>query len=180
MNRIDAELVSVEANDTSTNEKYKVRGIEMYDSEQDTRKHISKVWGLGEDVIKVLDFNLTNHDDSKLNSPEKETFDKMTPLLAGCTYGSEEYNGYLKEMEVALDHHYEFNSHHPEHWKHGVQGMSLMNILEMLIDWKAATLRHDDGDIMKSIDINQKRFHYSDELKQILINTVKEMEWENR
>jgi hypothetical protein len=42
----------------------------------------------------------------------------------------------------------------------------------MLCDWKAATLRHDDGDIRRSIEINQERFGYSDELKQILINTL--------
>ena len=45
----------------------------------------------------------------------------------------------------------------------------------MMADWKAASLRHSDGDIYKSIEINQKRFGYSDELKQIFINTVKEI-----
>jgi hypothetical protein len=43
------------------------------------------------------------------------------------------------------------------------------------MDWKAATLRHADGDILKSIEINQKRFGYSDDLKEIFKNTVKEM-----
>lgn len=45
-------------------------------------------------------------------------------------------------------------------------------ICEMIADWMAACKRHADGDIMKSIEINQKRFGYSDELKEILINTV--------
>ena len=57
----------------------------------------------------------------------------------------------------------------------GILGMSLLGIIEMLCDWKAATLRHNDGDIRKSIDINQKRFGYSDEIKAILVNTVNEM-----
>lgn len=51
--------------------------------------------------------------------------------------------------------------------------MNLVDIIEMLCDWKAATLRHADGDIYKSIEINQKRFGYSDELKSIFINTIK-------
>jgi hypothetical protein len=34
------------------------------------------------------------------------------------------------------------------------------------------TMRHNDGDIWRSIEINQKRFGYSDELKAILQNTV--------
>jgi hypothetical protein len=33
-------------------------------------------------------------------------------------------------------------------------------------------LRHETGCIYKSIEINQKRFGYSDELKQIFINTA--------
>ena len=57
----------------------------------------------------------------------------------------------------------------------GIYGMSLLDILEMLIDWKSATLRHEDGNILKSIEINQKRFGYSNELKTILLNTVKEL-----
>jgi len=54
----------------------------------------------------------------------------------------------------------------------GLHGMSLLGLTEMLCDWKAATLRHNDGDIRKSIEINQKRFGYSDELKAILLNTL--------
>ena len=75
-------------------------------------------------------------------------------------------------MKPALDHHYAVNSHHPEFYADGIRGMSLLDITEMLCDWKAAALRHADGNILKSIEINQKRFGYSDELKQILFNTV--------
>jgi hypothetical protein len=45
----------------------------------------------------------------------------------------------------------------------------------MLCDWRAAALRHADGDIWKSIEINQKRFGYSDELKEIFKNTLVEI-----
>jgi hypothetical protein len=57
----------------------------------------------------------------------------------------------------------------------GLHGMSLLDLIEMLCDWKAATLRHNDGSILRSIDINQKRFGYGDELRQILLNTVREL-----
>ena len=53
--------------------------------------------------------------------------------------------------------------------------MSLLDLLEMICDWKAATARHNDGDILKSIEINQKRFGYDDNLKKILLNTAKEL-----
>ena len=60
----------------------------------------------------------------------------------------------------------------------GINGMCLIDLLEMLCDWKAATLRHKDGDLRRSIDINQKRFGYSDEMKAILHNTAQRMAME--
>jgi hypothetical protein len=56
--------------------------------------------------------------------------------------------------------------------KHTLRGMNLIDLLEMLCDWKAAGERHANGDLLRSIEVNQKRFGYSDELKQILLNTV--------
>ena len=117
-----------------------------------------------------------NHDRSKLESPEAEVFEVMTEKLKGSTYGSPEYTAMLAEMKPALDHHYAHNRHHPEYHKDGIKGMNLIDLMEMVCDWKAATLRHADGDIEKSLEINQKRFGYSDELRQIFINTIKELE----
>lgn len=50
--------------------------------------------------------------------------------------------------------------------------MDLIDLIEMICDWKASSMRHENGDIKKSIEINQKRFNYDDTLKQILLNTV--------
>lgn len=143
-----------------------------YDSREDTMRHIVTVQCFLGDVIEDLRRRWKDHDQSKLESPEKEVFDEFTPKLKGSTYGSEEYKEFLAQMKPALDHHYAVNSHHPEHFPAGIAGMSLLDIIEMLCDWKAATLRHNDGDIRKSIEINQQRFGYSDELKQILFNTL--------
>jgi hypothetical protein len=112
------------------------------------------------------------HDQSKLESPEVEAFTEYTPKLAGCTYGSEEYKGYLAAIKPALDHHYANNKHHPEHWANGVNDMNLLDVLEMLCDWKAASERHNDGNIQKSIEINSKRFNLSPQLTEILKNTA--------
>lgn len=138
----------------------------------ETYKHIQTVQRLLFKCIEDLSNRQLLHDQSKLQSPEVETFEEYTPKLAKSTYGSEEYKQFLKEMKPALDHHYANNTHHPEHFSDGIKGMNLLDVLEMLCDWKAATLRHNDGDIRKSIEINQKRFGYSDEFKKILINTL--------
>lgn len=44
--------------------------------------------------------------------------------------------------------------------------------IEMLCDWKAASERQLDGNILKSIDKNRTRFGISSELSDILVNTV--------
>jgi len=148
-----------------------------YDSTTDTLKHIMVVSSLVNQIIHRLIIRAEDHDNSKLYPPEKEIFDEYTPKLKETTYGSDEYKQYLSEMQVALFHHYKTNTHHPEHFKNGVNDMNLIDIVEMLCDWKAATLRHDDGDIYKSIEINTKRFGLSEQLAQILKNTLTFLKW---
>jgi hypothetical protein len=72
-------------------------------------------------------------------------------------------------------HHYAHNAHHPEHWPGGIKDMSLLDLIEMIVDWKAASERHADGDIEKSITINKQRFGYGDELEAIFRRTTLEL-----
>ena len=139
----------------------------------ETYKHILNVQKFIFNVIRILLNRASTHDNSKLMPPEEEYFEKYTPLLSSVTYGSEEYKKYCKEMKPAIDHHQSVNFHHPEFFKNGIKDMTLIDLTEMLCDWKAASLRHKTGDIFRSIELNQKRFGYSDELKQIFINTIK-------
>jgi Family of unknown function (DUF5662) len=50
--------------------------------------------------------------------------------------------------------------------------MTLVDLIEMLADWKAATERRDDGDLAKSLEIQQERFGLSDQVVAILRNTA--------
>jgi hypothetical protein len=148
-----------------------------YDSTEDTKKHIETVRGFLSDVQGNIAARTLIHDGSKLEEPEKSMYDEFTPKLRDLTYGSDEYKECLAQMGVALKHHYEVNSHHPEHYANGINGMSLLDLIEMLADWKAATSRHADGDIQKSLEINKERFGMSDQLAEIFQNTVKELGW---
>src|SRR6187551_914118 len=143
-----------------------------YDSETDTLVHINIVSLMLLGAAKELADRSQVHDASKLKSPEKEYFDEWTPKLAACTYGSDEYKVFLDKLKVGLAHHYQNNSHHPEHYEKGVNGMNLFDVMEMFFDWWAATKRHNDGNILKSIDINEKRFNISEQLSEIFKNTV--------
>lgn len=129
------------------------------------------------DNLVYMAFKLSNvvsvHDRSKLEDPEKAIFDAYTPILKGLTYGSDKYTSCLEQMGVAIKHHHMNNpSHHPEGHVDGMFNMNLLNLMEMICDWSAATTRHDDGDIIKSIDINEKRFGYDSIVSSVFSNTV--------
>lgn len=149
--------------------------MEKYDSTKDTLLHIKRVNQLLTEASGELIRRANVHDDSKLKSPEKELFDEYTPKLKNCTYGSEEYKEYLKGLKAALDHHYSKNSHHPEHYENGIEGFDLFDLVEMFMDWKAASERHNDGDILKSIEINKERFNIDCQITNIFKNTAKRL-----
>jgi len=148
-----------------------------YDSTADTVKHIQTVGALIYAFISLLQDRANRHDFTKLGSPEKEMFDKYTPLLASLNYGSKEYQEALVNLGPALSHHYEYNSHHPENHKRGISGMTLVDIVEMLLDWKAASERHDTGKIKQSLIVNRTRFGLSEQLFDILWNTAEAFDW---
>lgn len=147
--------------------------MKEYDSTLDTLEHIKNVQRYILFCTNELNKRARDHDHDKIDDPvEKELFDEYTPKLKNCTYGSEEYQFYLECLKKGLDIHYANNRHHPEHFENGMKGMNLIDLLEMICDWKAASERHADGDIFKSIEINQKRFGYSEDVKWLLRNTA--------
>ena len=158
-----------------------------YDSRLDTKKHINQVieegvrftsrlrsissnltttsLGMLDRFIVVFQRQIAKHDASKLVSPEKDGFDKYTPMLAKMEYGSSEYKKCLTELQHPyLDHHYANNSHHPEHYKNGINGMNLFDVIEMLCDWRAAVKRN-----------KKKQVNFDEELLIIFFSILQHM-----
>ncbi len=146
----------------------------MYDSALETIQHIRYVQYLMQLVIERLLTKAREHDRTKLESPEKEVMDQFTPRLKGMTYDSPEYRKCLEEMKETgfLKHHYGNSTHHPESFKGGIEGMGLIDLVEMLCDWVAAARRHDDGDPLVSLERNIKRFNIDPQLASILKNSI--------
>lgn len=142
----------------------------VHDSE--TLKHVNEVRGNMGKLVEKLVERAKVHDASKFEEPEKSVFAKNTPKLAKTEYGTPEYGELLKEVQVAIDHHYAKNTHHPEHWPNGIDDMDLLDLVEMLCDWSAATKRNKNGNIHKSIEVNTERFKISPQLSKIFTNTV--------
>lgn len=134
-------------------------------------EHIGRVQVLMQKVIGDLIKRACKHDRSKLLSPELEGFDRSPPLNE-IVYGSPEYLKSCEDLKPTLEHHWSVNDHHPEWSSAGIKGMNLLQLLELICDWQAASERHRDGNVFKSIEMNQKRFGYSDELKKILYQTA--------
>ncbi len=149
----------------------------MSEAKFKTMRHIEAVRNYLDSCIRILADRGMNHDQSKLDSPEVEVFEEYTSKLKDCAYGSDEYKSNLRRMKVAIDHHQSCNRHHPEHFDNGIADMNLFDLLEMLVDWKVAGMRHNNGgDIYNSLEINQKRFDMSDELKNLLTRTIEYIE----
>ena len=145
-------------------------------TENEIRKHILLVRNLlNKMVVEILKRSDT-HDQSKLSSPEIEYSMKYTQKLKDAEYGSPEYLAIQEEMNEALEHHYALNRHHPEHFERGIQDMNLIDVLEMFCDWAIASEQHPLGDISQSIEVNQQKFGFSDDLKEIFKNSIKLLE----
>lgn len=136
-----------------------------------TMRHIETVRNFLNLFIRELLRRGEHHDQSKLEEPEAKLFDEVTHELRGLTYGTDDYQASLSKLEPALKHHYANNRHHPEHFPEGINDMNIIDLLEMICDWKASSLRQDDGNILKSLKENQQRYGISDQLMAIIENT---------
>lgn len=143
------------------------------DSRPETQKHIDTVNEFGRRFSERLLSRLVSHDASKLVEPERKYFDKGTPNLASSTYGDKSYDQAKDSIKEGIEHHYLMNDHHPEHFGElGVSRMNLYQFLEMYLDWRASSMRHQDGNIFKSIQVNKERFHLDPQAYALLLNTA--------
>jgi hypothetical protein len=149
---------------------------EHYDQ---TRKHVQRVQHFMCAFAKALLERAMLHDESKYDPEEAEHFARVLPRLNSTTYGSEEYRAALREIKPAIDHHHKANSHHPEHYENGIEGMDLLDFVEMFCDWRAAIERHADGNIEQSNAhnfVDGPRFKLSCQTISLLQNSIRWIE----
>jgi len=137
--------------------------------------HINSVQQHMVNVITQLLTRMANHDQTKY-LPDELDLVLGKPYLDTLEYNSDEYRDGLARVQHAIDVHYSSNSHHPEHFAEGIQDMSLLSLLEMACDWKAAADAHNST-YLESINRNVGRFGLSIEMQYILQNTGRELGW---
>lgn len=141
-------------------------------------KHINKVSSLMTDFATLILKRGIEHDKSKLSQVELIPLQKLQDAIDSngeCQYGTDEYNERLKILKPMLDNHYQLNSHHPEYHKSSINSMDILDIVEMLADWKASSERGDGGIINLSYSI--ERFKIDKQLSDIIKATFNNMGW---
>ncbi len=114
------------------------------------------------------------HDNTKFMPEEFDAYEEALPKFEQTTYGSEAYKQVCRDIKPAIQHHITSNRHHPEYFgEAGINGMTLIDLIEMVCDWIAASQRTEkSNDIYQGLEINKERFHIDDQLFQIIKNTV--------
>lgn len=126
-------------------------------------------------VCDILEAKGLIHDEDKFFEDEFELFYQATDKFAQTDFGSSEYHEALSLIQPALKLHYARNSHHPDHYENGVNGMNLLDMIEMLIDWKKASCAYGKTSFQESMEINKKRFKIDEQTFGILLNTAREL-----
>ena len=143
-----------------------------------TIAHITRVGELLGDVRLLLANRAIRHDQSKFEPIEAGPLQEMQEMIerdGHAPYGSEEYKRRTAILAPMLQHHYARNPHHPEHFQNGIAGMSLIDVVEMLCDWKAASERGQESAINLSYSI--QKYQIDPMLASILVNTCDFMGW---
>jgi hypothetical protein len=123
-------------------------------------------------VVRELNIRVQEHDRSKTMLPEVAIYNEMIPILNSVKYGTPEYKAAASKLGPAWEHHKKNNRHHPEYFKDGIDGMDLVDLIEMLCDWRAASERGKGNRLEDNLDVNQKKHKISDQLMSILKNTL--------
>ena len=115
------------------------------------------------------------HDLSKLSKDEFAGFVEINQIARLHPYGSPEYKASLAGNKT-IDLHFSRNSHHPEYHPNGIDDMGLFDLIEMVIDWGAASLTYGQTNLQDSLVIQQKRFNLDDKMMWLINLIIEELE----
>jgi Family of unknown function (DUF5662) len=123
--------------------------------------HQGQVSALLRELARRLEARADYHDLSKFRPDEFAGFVEVNRIAREHPYGSAEYKESLKDNHT-IDLHFSRNRHHPEYHTGGVNGMNLIDFIEMVIDWIAASRTYGTTSWEDVIKEQQKRFGLTD------------------
>lgn len=143
----------------------------------DIIKHRAEVQENISMICRRLEARGMAHDLSKFGEIEFDAFLSTRERFKKANYGTPEYDECVKAIQPAIDHHYAYNLHHTKHWPNGINNMSLIDIVEMVADWRAAERRSPDRTLKDTMEDAFKKYKIEGQLKQAIINTMEALRW---
>ena len=143
----------------------------------DTLLHIGEVAENLEIIASKLRQRGLSHDRTKLEELEFDAFVSTRRNFKKANYGTPEYQACCDTIRPAVDHHHENNRHHTAYYVNGVDDMTLVDVIEMIADWKAAARRNPDKKFEDTLEYAKNKYGIGDQLYKIVCNTLVDMEW---
>jgi len=143
----------------------------------DTILHVSEVSENLECFLSELKKRGYAHDRSKFKELEFDAFVSTRDKFKKANYGSKEYKECVDIVKPAVDSHYKKNRHHTGFHKDGINDMTLIDIIEMICDWRAASRRSPDKKFEDTLDYAYNKYGIDKQLQRIINNTFKSMGW---
>lgn len=144
------------------------------DYKSDVMEHKTRVSIMMSKISRDLVRRGNLHDNSKLKSPEMEIYEAHIDELSNAKFGTDEYTRAMDNIRPALNHHYENNDHHPEHFKDGIFDMNLIQIIEALCDIKAVQDKKG-GNIIDTLPTWMEQKNIPENYYMVLKNTLEYM-----
>lgn len=113
-----------------------------------------------------LEERALTHDLSKFQLDEFAGFVKINQIARERPLDSPEYKASTQAEAVRL--HWSRNSHHPEFYPGGISEMSLLDLVEMVIDWWAASETYNQTTLAESLPIQRERFKMTKEQYRLI------------
>jgi hypothetical protein len=118
-------------------------------------RHIMTVQVLLRKVARLLLERADQHDLSKLAADELGGMIEIDRIADKKGLNSPEYMAALSGPAIQL--HRSRHSHHPEYHADGVEDMSLLDLVEMVCDWKAANMLRGHPEWRESVEMMADR-----------------------
>ena len=137
-------------------------------------KHKEEITQLMSKFAAEISYRSGIHDNSKFSPEEFDVYSSNVQDFNKYDFDSEEEKRLRERVYPAAKAHQKRNRHHPEHFKNGIDDMNLIDLLEMICDWKSASSRAPGDSLRKGLPILKEKYKISPQLYQILTNTIKD------
>jgi len=139
--------------------------------------HVGEVSEALEEVASELRKRGMAHDRTKFQELEFDAFVSTRDKFKKANYGSKEYQECIDAVKPAVDHHYANNRHHTSFHGGTIDGMNLVDIIEMVCDWKAAVRRSPDKNLEDTLEYSFDKYGIGDQMQKIIVTTLEDLGW---